>query len=161
MEPYKIAVVGIFWDGYYDIWEDFLELKEKFWKDCPYPLYIVNETMDLQFSKKYEVTVLHAGDNALYSRKVQKALNEIEADYFLLLLEDFFFSKPLEKMVLNDVLCIMNEHNLSYMRMPMEEFKGSSKGSKFNGYNTIHNIETNSEYTLSCQPSIWRKDFLK
>ena len=25
----KIAVVGIFWDGYYDIWEDFLELKEK------------------------------------------------------------------------------------------------------------------------------------
>ena len=31
-----LAIVGIFWDGYYDMWEDFLELKEKFWRDCPY-----------------------------------------------------------------------------------------------------------------------------
>lgn len=157
----KVAIVGIFWDGYYDIWEDFLELKEKFWKECPYPLYIVNESKDLNFSKNYEVTVIHAGDDALYSRKVQKALDVIEADYFLLLLEDFFFSKPIDKGVLNDVLCIISKHNLSYMRMPMAEFKGSIKGSKYNGYDTIHNIETNSEYTVSCQPSIWKKDFLR
>ena len=43
----------------------------------------------------------------------------------------------------------------------MAEFKASGKGSKYNGYDTIHNIETKSEYTVSCQPSIWRKDFLR
>lgn len=157
----KLAIVGIFWDGYYDIWEDFLELKTRFWSNCPYPLYIVNESKDLKFSKNYETMVLHAGDDALYSRKVQKALDEIEADYFLLLLEDFFFSKPLKDAVLNDILNIMNQHNLFYMRMPMKEFKGSSKGSKYKDFDTILNIETNSEYTVSCQPSIWKKDFLK
>ena len=47
MKRQDLAIVGIWYDGYYDIWEDFLELKEKFWKDCPYTMYIVNQTKEL------------------------------------------------------------------------------------------------------------------
>lgn len=33
----KLAIVGIFYDGYYDIWGDFLDLIDKYWEDNPYP----------------------------------------------------------------------------------------------------------------------------
>ena len=157
----KLAIVGIFWDGYYDLWEDFLELKEKFWKNCPYPLYIVNQTKNLKYDKSYDVTVIHAGEDAEYSRKVQKALQEIDADYFLLLLDDFFFTKNLEGPVLDGRILFMKDNQLNYYSMPLPEFLDKRNGASFKGLSHIHNIETSREYTLSCQPAIWERGFLK
>lgn len=157
----ELAIVGIFWDGYYDIWEDFLELKEKFWNNCPYPLYIVNQTKQLCYNKKYDVTVINAGEDAEYSRKVQVALEYIDAEYLLLVLEDFFFTCSLDGAVLDKYLEIMKNEDLYYLRMPLTEFRGSFRGSRFKDYESIINIGSSKEYTLSCQPSLWRKDFLK
>jgi hypothetical protein len=67
----------------------FSELFSSHWPDCPYELYIVNNEKELDYEKKYKVKVLHAGKEAEYSRKVQTALSKIDADYYLLLLEDF------------------------------------------------------------------------
>lgn len=157
----ELAIVGIFWDGYYDIWEDFLELKERFWKDCPYPLYIVNQTKDLSYTKKYDVTVINAGEDAEYSKKVRCAIENIDADYYLLLLDDFFFTKHLEGPVLDDRIQFMKDNRLNYYSMPLPEFLDECNGSSFNGHSHIQNIETSKEYTLSCQPAIWERNFLK
>lgn len=153
----KLAIVGIFWDGFYDLWEDFLELKEMFWKDCPYPLYIVNQTKELKFDKKYDVTVLHAGEDAEYSRKVQLAVNEIDADYLLLLLDDFFFSKELNGDVLETALDFIKNNAIDYYCMPLYEFQVGKPGKKSE---IPFQIKENDEYTLSCQPTIWERNFL-
>lgn len=157
----ELAIVGIFWDGYYDVWEDFLELKERFWKNCPYPLYIVNQTKDLNYAKDYEVTVIHAGDDAEYSKKVRCAIDAIDAQYYLLLLDDFFFSKHLDGAVLEDRIQFMKENHLSYYSMPLPEFMDECNGSSFKGLSHVQNIETSKEYTLSCQPAIWEREFLR
>jgi len=47
----RLCIVGIFFDGYYDIWEDFLELFNRNWPDCPYPVYIVDGTKNLDFQR--------------------------------------------------------------------------------------------------------------
>lgn len=156
----ELAIVGIFWDGYYDIWEDFLELKEKFWKNCPYPLYIVNQTKNLSFSKKYDVTVINAGADAEYSKKVRCAIENINSKYLLLLLDDFFFTKPLDGPVLDDRIEFMKENHLNYYSMPLPEFLDECNGSSFKDQPYIQNIETSKEYTLSCQPALWEKNFL-
>lgn len=157
----ELAIVGIFWDGYYDLWEDFLELKEKFWRNCPYPLYIVNQTKDLGYSKDYDVTVIHAGDDAEYSKKVRCAIESIDAKYYLLLLDDFFFTKELDGAVLEDTIQFMKDNHLAYYSMPLPEFMDECNGSSFKGLPYVQNIETSKEYTLSCQPAIWERDFLK
>ena len=156
----ELAIVGVFWDGYYDLWEDFLELKEKFWKDCPYPLYIVNQTKDICFDKNYDVTVIHAGKDAEYSKKVRCALESIPSDFFLLLLDDFFFTKHIEGPVLDDRIVFMKENHLNYYSMPLPEFLDECKGSCYNGNPEIQNIDASKEYTLSCQPAIWERHFL-
>ena len=158
----RLAIVGIFYDGYYDMWEDFLELFSQNWPDCPYPVYIVNGNKKLEFSKDYNVTVLNAGENAEYSKKVQKALESIDSDYYLLLLEDFFIEKKLFKNPLIDILKSMDINHISYLRMPMPEFLIGQKKNRFkhdniSGFDFISNKD---EYTVTCQPSIWKREFL-
>lgn len=151
----KLAIVGIFFDGYYDMWEDFLELYYRNWKDCPYPLYIVNNDADLHFQKKYPVNVIHAGADAEYSRKVQIAIEQIDADYYLLLLEDFLIGKKLQSDVLSEVMRFIVDKKIKYYQMPMREFTA------IKNINRIIPIMPQMEYTFSCQPSIWQKNFLQ
>ena len=157
----KLAIVGIFWDGFYDLWEDFLELKEMFWKDCPYSLYIVNQTKELEYNKKYDVTVLHAGEDAEYSRKVQMAVKEIDADYLLLLLDDFFFSKDIEGAIFDDSLAFMKNNGINYYSMPLFEFVKTKVGREGQYSETPYYLNSKKEYTVNCQPAIWEKNFLK
>ena len=152
----KLAVVGIFFDGYYDLWEDFLELFSLHWPDCPYELYIVNNEKELDYDNKYKVKVLHAGKDAEYSRKVQIALREIDADYYLLLLEDFWLQVDILNDPIEHVLHLMRDNNICYYRMQLPEF--SKKDAPMDGPTLI---DSAAEYTVSCQPSIWEKEFLK
>lgn len=156
----NLAIVGIFYDGYYDLWEDFLELKEKYWKDCPYPLYIVDNIKNLTYAKQYDVTVIHAGGDAEYSKRIQTALTQINADYYLLLLDDFFFGKNIEGACLDKYIKIMKENSLSYYAIPVCGFTGQGKGEKFNGMKGVYRISQHEEYTVSAQAAIWEKSFL-
>ena len=158
----KLAIVGIFYDGYVDIWEDFLELFYRNWPDCPYSLYIVDGVKELNFENDYPVSVIHAGESAEYSRKVQCALNQIDADYFLLLLEDFFLEKKIEVDPIKDTLEIMSNNDVRYLRMPMPEFLVGANTKKYKRDSTgFYHIPQKNEYTVTCQPSIWERGFLK
>lgn len=158
----KLAIVGIFYDGYYDVWEDFLELFQRNWSDCPYPLYIVDSEKSLSFEKQYNVTVLNAGNDAEYSKKVQLAVSQIEADYFLLLLEDFFISKPVNTSTLKDLFNIIQLKDISYYAIPSQEFCGgvNRKRKTEQDYEYIRMFDEKDEYTVSCQPAIWKREFL-
>lgn len=161
----KIAIVGIFYDGYYDLWEDFLELISIHWPDCPYDVYIIDGEKNVDFEKHYNVKVIHAGADAEYSAKVQTALKNIDADYFLLLLEDFFFEKRVKTYQFDDIVSLMEKNRIKYLRMPMFDFSGKGDNKKhidtLDKESTFHFIPSSSEYTVSCQPSIWEKEFLK
>lgn len=158
----KLAIVGVFYDGYYDIWEDFLELLSINWPDCPYPVYIVNGERELKFCKNYNVSVIHAGIDAEYSRRVQKALEDIDADYYLLLLDDFFLERPIKVDPIFDIIEAMETYDISYLRMPMPEFLigYNIKKYKRDTESGFLFIPESDEYTVTCQPSIWKKEFL-
>lgn len=157
MSKYDLVIVGIFYDGYYDIWEDFLELFSLKWENCPYPLYIVNNTKELTFGKKYDVQVIHAGKGAEYSQKVQKAINEIYADHYLFLLEDFLIEFNLKTDPLKDIIDYMSKNEVHYYRMQIPEFIDK----KISTLDGPVNIKQSDEYTVTCQPSIWKRDFIQ
>lgn len=157
----ELAIVGNFYDGNYDLWEDFLELKEHYWKNCPYPTYIVSKEQGLNFSKHYDATIIKAGKEAEFSRRIQKALESVDADYFLLLLDDYYFGVPLDGSVLDEIVSLMRTNNIFYYCMPANEFIRDFRGSSFNGMKSVQNFSGSSEYTLTCQPAIWNTKFLK
>ena len=156
----KLAIVGIFFDGYIDIWRDFIALFKRFWPDCPFPLYIVGQQAKLEEHK--DVRFLSAGENAEFSQKVRTAVDLIDADYYLLLLEDFFFSVRLTSNCLDDVLNYVIDKDINYCALPLKEFASAKafNGKIIDATTKIREMPTSAEYTLSCQPSIWKRDFL-
>lgn len=152
----KLAIVGIFYDGYYDMWEDFLHIFHANWPDCPYPVYIVNQEKELDFSVDFKITVLHAGKESEYSKKIKKVVDEIDADYYLLLLEDFFIGDKLEKDMLNPVLDFIERNNVKYFGFNWNLF-GPDKRFGF----APTSIKKNSEYTIVSANNIFEREFLK
>lgn len=150
----KLVIAGIFYDGYSDIWEDFLELFNKYWPNCPYELYIINNEKKINFNGKINLKVIHAGKEAEYSKKIQTLLSSVKSEYYLLLLEDFFLGKTLNQDVLKDILNYIKKYEIKYYKMPIDDF--IPVGSK----NIIRNISLKDEYTITCQPSIWKRNFL-
>ena len=162
-EIMKLAIVGIFYDGYEDLWYDFLALFNKHWKDCPYSLYIVNNEKEINKNliSIEKLQVIHAGKDAEYSKKVQTALTQIEADYYLLLLEDFFVSQVVSTAEIESIARFVEKNEIDYYTMPMPEFVDKKEGERSQGFERARNISANKEYLFSCQPSIWKKEFLK
>ncbi len=157
----KLAIVGIFYDGYYDIWEDFLELFEKFWPNCPYEKYIVNDIKDLEFPKDYGFKVIHAGKDAEYSKRVQTAVSQIDADYLLLVLEDFFVGNPVSNQKIADILSFVESEGIKYYSMPLEDFQWVNKRPQYKNFKGLERLSPKDEYTICCQPAIFKKDFLR
>lgn len=159
----NIAIVGIFFDGYVDLWKDFFSLFKRNWKNCPYPIYVIDNEIELDSSITggLAVTAIQAGKNAEYSKKVQTAIEKIDAEYYLLLLEDFFISAPVNNEKVYDIIRFINEKNIEYYTMPMPEFVDIKEKKKFCDAKNVCRISTQKEYVFSCQPSIWKKDLLK
>src|SRR5579875_2993140 len=81
------AVLVMSCDAYRDLWNPFFTLFRRYWHDCPWPVYL--GTNRLQFADEH-VTSLAAGDGP-WSERLRFCLQQIEADFVLLLLEDYFF----------------------------------------------------------------------
>lgn len=166
----RLAIVGIWYDGYYDLWIDFLRLFNKYWKDCPYNLYIVNIDKDIDMSligdvskckALKEMKIIHAGECAEYSKKVQMAVEQVDADYFLLLLEDFFIGEKIDNKRITNIMEYIYREGLKYYSMPMKEFQSIQNQIKFNRQKKLYRVSKTKEYTICCQPAIWKKSFLK
>ncbi|MCM1235352.1 MAG: hypothetical protein NC489_35070 [Ruminococcus flavefaciens] len=158
----KLVVVGIFFDGYEELWYDFFNLFFKNWKDCPFDLYVVNNMKDIHedYDYKDKIHVIHAGADAEYSRKLRVALEQIQADYYLFLLEDFFICKKIENEVVEKILFMVTEDQLDYYEMPLPEFH-SYTGELYKKNEKIYHIGSDRKTLFSCQPAIWRREFLR
>lgn len=158
----QLAIVGVFFDGYIDLWRDFFGLMKNNWPDCPYDLYVIDNEIQLSDSDTFglDVKVLNAGTNAEYSKKIQMAVECIDAEYLLLLLEDFFIVSPVNTQRIIDIMKLIENEKLDYYSMPMPEFVDNKEKESFKDY-SLRKISKSREYIFSCQPSIWNKEFLK
>ena len=44
----KLAILMLSCDKYSDLWDDFFNLKERFWPDCPYHCYLATDTKSIR-----------------------------------------------------------------------------------------------------------------
>lgn len=154
----KLTILGVFFDGYKDLWPDFINLFKRHWPDCPFELFIVSnvdESYDIDGIK-----VLSAGHDAEYSRKIQYALKNIDSDYYLVLLEDFFFSQRVDTNLFFSLLKYIEDNQIRYYAMPMVGFLHNYKGKKNSNRPGERFLSERAEYTLNCQPSIWKREYL-
>lgn len=149
-----ISILIIGYDPYIDVWNHYFDLLNKYWPDRPQTYLASNSA-----SPHYEnVNVIPCGEDAEWSKKVYLSLDKIPTNYVVLLLEDFFTTKPVNNKSFNSLVNLIEKNNVDYCKLLNQS---KIKGKPFLSKKYLHVLSEKSEYGVSLQPSIWKKSFLK
>ncbi len=92
-------------------------------------------------------------DTDSWKERLISAVEQVEADYFILMLEDYFISQPVQRKLLDIAFEGMVAHELKYLRLcHRPKPPVAQKGNFF--------AIRQQPYGINLQPAIWRKDFL-
>jgi len=87
----RFAILVASCDRYSDMWEPFFTLFARFWPDCPYPVYLLSNTLG---SPRPEIRTLRSGPDSAWSDCLGRGLEALWADYVFLWLDDLFLCRP-------------------------------------------------------------------
>jgi len=153
----ELAILVLSCDKYSDVWNDFFNLKERFWPDCPYRCYLATDTANYE---RDGVEVIHFGNIKTWTVCAKKALEQIDEPYVALFLEDAFIYKTIDTKIIADNLqfCITNrvdfltmERNRMQKTMTVEDQVAPH----------IWHIDRHQKYGIDTSAAIWDKVFLR
>jgi len=153
----KILVASC--DDYSVTWEPFFKCFEKFWPDCPYPIYLISEK---KYYRNEEIIIRSITLNGLtQTKRISTALNIIDGnDEILFMQEDYILNNYIKQDKIKTLLEIFKNNKLDCLRLhtgrlPDYEIKGIIDGMR------IGIISINAPYRVCCLPAIWKRETLK
>lgn len=149
MKEELVILVDSF-DGYSDLWPTFFLFFDKNWKDCPYKLKLVSN-----FKNYQGIETILIGEELSWSDRTYKAVLELNCEYVMLLLEDYFIGNKVNNNEIIRILNFMKHNDSRYFRLT--NFPKSRNNKK---KSDIFSIYEDEEYGVNLQASIWKKDFL-
>jgi hypothetical protein len=87
------ALVILSCDARQDLWAPCLALYGRYWSDCPYPIFLVSDTIEARIPPARS---LRAGAVLPWSDVARLALECLPHEYVLLMLDDFFLTRPVD-----------------------------------------------------------------
>lgn len=149
-EPGRMcSVLVMSCDAYDDLWPPFFTLLRRHWPDIPFPVYLGVESKTAPIGS---VTTLHSPrDGRDWTGRLKDYLDQLETPYVLLLLEDFFFRRPVRTAEVLGALRFAMDHAACQVRLvprppPTRRLPAES---------TIGVSAPGSRYRLSTQGAIW------
>lgn len=150
-------------DAYEDAWEPFFKLLKKYWPDREYPIVLNTETkkFDYEDLNIKTINVKNYNPKTSWSSRLINVLNQIDSEYILFFLEDFFITDYVDNSKLNEVIeWMQNDSSIGVFSFnTVEKNKYCDVISdKYIGYQ-LRNKK--GPYRFNCQIAVWRKDVLK
>lgn len=140
-------------DNYDDLWKPFINSFKRNWPDCNYKKYFITEKKDL-FDKDF--VNIKCGINKNWTDRLQYALSNIDDDFIILILEDFFFRSPIDNHQVHYFVNYIKKNNLNMVRLVKRP-----KGTLFNSkHKLLMEIQRKDLYRVSTQGSIWKRKTL-
>ena len=139
-------------DSFADAWPAFFRLFSFYWPDCPYKLVLNTETLEFEHSSLKIESLAHK-NKASWSSSLTEALRSISDDYVLYLQEDYFFCSKTNTRQVQDALDWLILENLDCVQL-------THIGSVFMNQTANRRVPKDSDYFVSTQAAIWRKDSL-
>lgn len=147
------ALVILSCDRYRDLWEPCLALYRRYWPDCPYPMFLVSETVGIEDER---VRSLRAGAGLAWSDVVRVALGALDHEHVLLVLEDFLLTGPVPTVAVEAMRAELEVRRGAYMRLgPFPGPTGSMPGVRNFGEHL-----PGAPFRVSLQAAFWRRGVL-
>ena len=153
-----LTIMFVGFDGYSDIWNDCINLYNKFWPKRPCRTLFINNDKEVSWDG---IEVLHAGKDAEWSRKVQLGLQHCSTNYVCLLLEDFFVGSDINNEIINETIELIHKENIRYYKLVNMSRAVKNHDPIYRDYNYLHIIPESDEYGVSLQAAIWKKEYLE
>lgn len=155
-EDNSLAILVLSCDKYKDVWNDFFNLKEMFWPDCPYHCYLATDTVEYQ---REGVDVIHFGNIRTWSICAYKALSQIKESYVALFLEDAFIYKTIDTRIVAQNLKFCYEHHADFLTMERNRMRKTITPED-QVVPHIWKIDKHQKYGIDTSAAIWNKQFL-
>lgn len=147
-----LAIMVLSCDKYSDLWDDFFNLKERFWPDCPFKTFLATDTKEYT---REGVETIHFGSIRTWSICAQNALRQIDYPYIALFLEDAFIYKTIETDIIIDDLNIFKEKSMDFMTLE-RDYKTPRESVNSHVWRT----DKHRKWGIDTSAAIWKKDFL-
>ena len=154
----ELSVIVTSCDKYSHLLPYFTKLFDKYWESKDnYPKYISLESENISFDG---YTTLITGD-VNWSNSLQIALKSIDTPYVFLIFDDFFPVRTIPSKSIETAIQIAKARNLDkyVFHYPHVVFNG--KLDPTNIADNVYEVQQDAEYTMTVQPGIWRKEFLR
>jgi len=90
----SVAIVVSSCDAFFDVWRPFAFFFRKHWSDCPFPVFLIMNSLRVRSSFIQPITV---GPDRDWAANMQVALNQITQPYILYFQEDYFLNGPVNR----------------------------------------------------------------
>lgn len=154
-----MAILVLSCDKYKYAWDDFFNLRDMFWKECPYKWYLVTETEDYS---RNGVEVIKCGTDLNWTGRFKYAAKIANMDYVAVFLEDFFIEDNINQNIITSLLKMMDDSNVSMINVG-DVFKWITQQPNRRFFDKEKNliiIPKHLRYGISASLSIWRTSFL-
>jgi hypothetical protein len=140
-------------DRYSDLWKPFYHFFYQNWPDNPFPVYHLSETRKLSDKQVIDIS---GGINKTWSELLIIALKQIQSEYVLLLLEDYFLIRKVDNLDFYHLLEIAKKESPAFIRI----FPVPGPDVDHPHYTDIGIIDKRSPYSISTQATIWNREVL-
>lgn len=155
-ESVDLAILVLSCDKYSGIWDDFFNLKERFWPDCPYPCYLATDSKDYE---REGLQIIHFGNIRTWSICAKKTIENIKERYIALFLEDAFIYKAIDSKVIADDLQFVIDNNVDFLTLERNRMERTlTKDDQVVPH--IWRIDRHKKYGIDTSAAIWAKNFL-
>lgn len=101
-------------DAYSDAWFPFFQLLDRYWPDCPFPIYLISNTQPVNHSG---VTSLTVGADRKWASNTLHAMSSLPFEHIVYFQEDYFLQSPVSTARVERVIEFARHTGAGFIRL--------------------------------------------
>jgi hypothetical protein len=147
------AIVISSCDGYQDAWAPFFTLFFRYWPDCPFQIYLINNALKYPDEKVKTINII---PDKKWSDNLITALKQVPEKYIIYFQEDYFLRKKVSNEKIFSAIALAEKTNAACVRL----FPCPGPDLPYQNDLEVGLISQNAEYRNSTQTTLWNKQDL-
>lgn len=110
----NFAILVLSCDKYSSLWKPFFSQFHRYWKHCPYPIYLGNNSKEFRW---HGVKTVHSVINEDWSSNLLSILRQIPEENLFIWLDDYFISSRMHEKKFGEAMKFFTENRANHMHM--------------------------------------------
>ena len=163
MSDFNCSLLVSSCDKYNDLWDPFFMCLTKFWPQIKMPIYLNTESLTYEPTEEIPFNICtlkqkQGVKNTSWSQRFIDALNRIESEYIILMLDDYFICNEVSENDINELLVFM-ENNPDVASVQLNWSLNKEKTSE-QAKELKPKMISEDGWKAFFTPTIWRKSIL-